>query len=173
MLLAQGHLDVDPGDPGTVGEGHIPPGYTVDQNFSAIPAGEGVLVRGFSLAFIDLMEILTEGRGGRFERGAGDAVPTYVPSGREPVLWVGSRRGVPYRSKPVDGPPAVELHHLVPATLDGIPRTPDGRLEPGDLWRLLSDELHGQWSAVTDEPLDLHRIDRPLDGLAFPDRHAV
>ncbi len=93
VLLAQGHLDVDPGDPGTVGEGHIPPGYTVDQNFSAIPAGEGVLVRGFSLAFIDLMEILTEGRGGRFERGAGDAVPTYVPSGREPVLWVGSRRG--------------------------------------------------------------------------------
>lgn len=119
------------------------------------------------------MEILTEGRGGRFERGAGDAVPTYVPSGREPVLWVGSRRGVPYRSKPVDGPPAVELHHLVPVTLDGIPRTSDGHLEPGDLRRLLSDELHGQWSAVADEPLDLHRIDRPLDGLAFPDRRAV
>lgn len=173
VLLAQGHLDVDPGDPGTVGEGHIPPGYTVDQDFSAIPAGEDVLVRGFGLAFIDLMEILTEGRGGRFERGAGDAVPTYVPSGREPVLWVGSRRGVPYRSKPVDGPPAVELHHLVPATLDGIPRTPDGHLEPGHLRRLLTAELHGQWSAVTDEPLDLRRIDRPLDGLAFPDRHAV
>ncbi|CUU66721.1 FAD/NAD(P)-binding protein [Corynebacterium variabile] len=153
--------------------GHIPPGYTVDQDFSAIPAGEDVLVRGFGLAFIDLMEILTEGRGGRFERGAGDAVPTYVPSGREPVLWVGSRRGVPYRSKPVDGPPAVELHHLVPATLDGIPRTPDGHLEPGHLRRLLTAELHGQWSAVTDEPLDLRRIDRPLDGLAFPDRHAV
>ncbi|WP_312899683.1 FAD/NAD(P)-binding protein [Corynebacterium variabile] len=173
VLLAQGHLDVDPGDPGTVGEGHILPGYTVDQDFSAIPAGEGVLVRGFGLAFIDLVEILTEGRGGRFERGAGAAVPTYVPSGREPVLWVGSRRGVPYRSKPVDGPPAVELHHLVPATLDGIPRTPDGHLEPGRLRRLLTAELHGQWSAVTDEPLDLRRIDRPLDGLAFPDRHAV
>ena len=98
--------------------------------------------------------------------------PTSPPGGNR-CCGSAHGAGVPYRSKPVDGPPAVELHHLVPATLDGIPRTPDGRLEPGDLWRLLSDELHGQWSAVTDEPLDLHRIDRPLDGLAFPDRHAV
>ncbi|WP_414120389.1 FAD/NAD(P)-binding protein [Corynebacterium nuruki] len=181
VLLAQGHLDVDPGDPGTVGEGHTPPGYTVDQDFSGLPAGEDVLVRGFGLAFIDLMELLTEGRGGRFERGAGDGtgeaagelVPTYVPSGREPVLWVGSRRGVPYRSKPVDGPPTVELQQLVPATLDRVPRTSDGKLAPGHLRRLLTAELHGQWAAVTDDPLDLHRIDRPLDGLAFPGRHAV
>lgn len=98
--------------------------------------------------------------------------PTSPPGGNR-CCGSAHGAGVPYRSKPVDGPPAVELHHLVPATLDGIPRTPDGRLEPGDLWRLLSDELHGQWSAVTDEPLDLRRIDRPLDGLAFPDRHAV
>ncbi|WP_291476041.1 FAD/NAD(P)-binding protein [Corynebacterium sp.] len=173
VLLAQGHLDVDPGDAGTVGEGHIPPGYTVDQDFSAIPAGEDVLVRGFGLAFIDLMEILTEGRGGRFDRRAGEPVPTYVPSGREPVLWVGSRRGVPYRSKPVDGPPAVELRHLVPETLDRVPRTADGQLVPGHLQRLLDAELRSQWAAVTDEPLDLHRIDRPLDGLAFPGRQAV
>ncbi|WP_010120442.1 FAD/NAD(P)-binding protein [Corynebacterium nuruki] len=190
VLLAQGHLDVDPGDsgdpgdpgdPGTVGEGHTPPGYTVDQDFSGLPAGQDVLVRGFGLAFIDLMEMLTEGRGGRFEHrtghSAGDAarelVPTYVPSGREPVLWVGSRRGVPYRSKPVDGPPTVELRHLVPATLDRVPRTSDGTLAPGHLRRLLSAELHSQWSAVTDDALDLHRIDRPLDGLAFPGRHAV
>lgn len=173
VLLAQGHLDVDPGDPGTAGVGHVPPGYTVDQDFSGIPAGADVLVRGFGLAFIDLMEILTEGRGGRFARTAGDAVPTYVPSGREPVLWVGSRRGVPYRSKPVDGPPTVELRHLVPETLDRVPRTPDGQLASGHLRRLLTAELHGQWSAVTDEPLDLGRIDRPLDGLAFPGRAAV
>ncbi|WP_312802982.1 FAD/NAD(P)-binding protein [Corynebacterium variabile] len=171
VLLAQGHLDVDPGDLGTVGEGHVPPGYTVDQDFSGIPAGADVLVRGFGLAFIDLMEILTEGRGGRFDRGA--PVPTYVPSGCEPVLWVGSRRGVPYRSKPADGPPTVELRHLVPENLDRVPRTPDGQLAPGHLRRLLTAELLGQWSAVTDEPLDLHHIDRPLDGLAFPDRQAV
>ncbi len=43
------------------------------------------------------MVLLTEGRGGRYE-GEGDDL-VYVPSGREPVLYVGSRRGVPYHSK--------------------------------------------------------------------------
>lgn len=44
------------------------------------------------------MVLLTEGRGGRYEDdGRGDL--TYVPSGREQVLYVGSRRGVPYHSK--------------------------------------------------------------------------
>ncbi|CAM5716246.1 hypothetical protein SCALM49S_03046 [Streptomyces californicus] len=39
------------------------------------------------------MVLLTEGRGGRHEDGV------YLPSGREPVLYVGSRRGVPYHAK--------------------------------------------------------------------------
>ena len=41
---------------------------------------------------------LTEGRGGRFVDD-GDGTLRYEPSGDEPVLHVGSRRGVPYRSK--------------------------------------------------------------------------
>ncbi len=74
----------------------------------------------------------------------------------------------------VDGPPAVELHHLVPAILDRIPRTPYGRPVTRDLWRLLYDSCTVSGSAVTDEPLDLHRIDRPLDGLGLPGpAHAV
>jgi hypothetical protein len=54
--------------------------------------GENVLVRGFGLAFIDLMLLLTEGRGGRFEEQPGGGL-RYQPSGAEPVLHVGSRRG--------------------------------------------------------------------------------
>ncbi|MEU5217959.1 FAD/NAD(P)-binding protein [Streptomyces sp. NPDC020807] len=76
---------------------HIPPGFTADTDLSALPAGEPVLVRGFGLAFVDLAVLLTEGRGGRYEERGGDLV--YVPSGREPVLYVGSRRGVPYHAK--------------------------------------------------------------------------
>ncbi|MFF8840034.1 FAD/NAD(P)-binding protein [Streptomyces sp. NPDC015130] len=76
---------------------HLPPDFTADTDLSALPAGEPVLVRGFGLAFVDLMVLLTEGRGGRYE-GEGDDL-VYVPSGREPVLHVGSRRGVPYHSK--------------------------------------------------------------------------
>ncbi|CAM5562535.1 FAD/NAD(P)-binding protein [Streptomyces narbonensis] len=76
---------------------HLPPDFTADTDLSALPAGEPVLVRGFGLAFVDLMVLLTEGRGGRYESEGDDLV--YVPSGREPVLHVGSRRGVPYHSK--------------------------------------------------------------------------
>ena len=50
------------------------------------------------MAFIDLMVLLTEGRGGRFvERG--DGALRYLPSGFEPHLVAGSRRGVPYHAK--------------------------------------------------------------------------
>ncbi|KOV70111.1 FAD/NAD(P)-binding protein [Streptomyces sp. MMG1121] len=101
VILALGHLDAELDDEQAAlasyarehGLTHLPPDFTADSDLSALKAGEPVLVRGFGLAFVDLMVLLTEGRGGRY---AGD---TYVPSGREPVLYVGSRRGVPYHSK--------------------------------------------------------------------------
>lgn len=108
LVLAQGFLDRDP-TPGerrlsAAAERHgltyVPPGYTADLDLSAVRPGEAVLVRGFGLAFIDLMVLLTQGRGGRFDEvpdGSGQLA--YRPSGREPVLHVGSRRGVPYHAK--------------------------------------------------------------------------
>ncbi|MES9808902.1 FAD/NAD(P)-binding protein [Streptomyces cinereoruber] len=105
VVLTVGHLDAEPDREQRAladfaarhGLVHLPPDFTADTDLSALPAGEPVLVRGFGLAFVDLMVLLTEGRGGRYE-GEGDDL-VYVPSGREPVLHVGSRRGVPYRSK--------------------------------------------------------------------------
>lgn len=101
VVLTIGHLDAEPdteqlklsGFAERKGLVHLPPDFTADSDLTALPAGEPVIVRGLGLAFIDLMVLLTEGRGGRYENGA------YVPSGREPVLHVGSRRGVPYHSK--------------------------------------------------------------------------
>ncbi|MEU2246153.1 FAD/NAD(P)-binding protein [Streptomyces sp. NPDC019224] len=101
VVLTLGHLDAGPDaeQRGLAafadrhGLVHLPPEFTADSDLSVLPAGEPVIVRGLGLAFIDLMVLLTEGRGGRYENGA------YVPSGREPVLHVGSRRGVPYRAK--------------------------------------------------------------------------
>jgi hypothetical protein len=76
----------------------IPPGYTADQDLSALRPGAHILVRGLGLAFVDLMVLLTEGRGGRYvEDGSGGL--RYLPSGEEPVLHVGSRRGVPFPPK--------------------------------------------------------------------------
>ncbi len=104
-VLAQGHLDAHttPAErdvqrrAARAGLVHLPTGYTADLDLSRLAPGEDVLVRGAGLAFVDLMVLLTSGRGGRFET-AGDRL-RYVPSGREPVLHVGSRRGVPYRAK--------------------------------------------------------------------------
>ncbi|GAB3565125.1 FAD/NAD(P)-binding protein [Arthrobacter alkaliphilus] len=77
---------------------HAAPSYTTDVDYSAIGPGQDVLVSGMGLAFVDLLVLLFEGRGGRFEEGP-DGRLDYVPSGAEPRLWAGSRRGVPYHSK--------------------------------------------------------------------------
>jgi hypothetical protein len=107
LLLTVGHLDAEPdaAAAGLVefaerhGLSYYPAGYTADIDYDAIPPGEHVLVRGLGLAFVDLMLLLTEGRGGRFAEQDGGGL-VYHPSGREPVLHAGSRRGVPYHAKP-------------------------------------------------------------------------
>lgn len=82
------------------------PAYTADDDHGDLVPGQDVLVRGLGLAAIDLVILLSEGRGGRFEPLESDqSLPEsrrrlrYLPSGREPRLLLGSRRGVPYRSK--------------------------------------------------------------------------
>lgn len=105
VVLAQGYLEQAPaapeqrllGDAETHGLTYLPPGHTADLDLGDLRPGEPVVVRGMGLAFVDLFVLLTEGRGGRFT-GDGDLL-TYHPSGREPVLHVGSSRGVPYHAK--------------------------------------------------------------------------
>lgn len=117
---------------------HLPPDYTADSDLTALEPGEPVLVRGFGLAFVDLMVLLTEGRGGRYE---GDA---YLPSGREPVLYVGSRRGVPYHSKigydwTGERPPLPRF--LGPAEVGELLARPAGFDFRRDVWPLVEKEL--------------------------------
>ncbi|GAA2870438.1 FAD/NAD(P)-binding protein [Streptosporangium fragile] len=113
VILTQGHGDVTPTREESAlavqaarsGLRYLPTGYTADLDLDGIPGGEPVIVRGMGLAFVDLMVLLTSGRGGRFTREY-DGELVYLPSGREPLLHVGSRRGVPYHAKtgyPVEG----------------------------------------------------------------------
>ena len=105
VVLAQGYLEQAPAEEeqrlldeaGRLGLTYVPPGHTADLDLEGLRAGDPVVVRGMGLAFVDLFVLLGEGRGGRFS-GDGDHL-TYHPSGREPVLHVGSRRGVPYHAK--------------------------------------------------------------------------
>ncbi|MEU5583142.1 FAD/NAD(P)-binding protein [Streptomyces huasconensis] len=149
VLLAQGHLDAEPNDTQRElasyaerhGLVHLPPDFTADADLTSLAPGEPVLVRGFGLAFVDLMVLLTEGRGGRYE---GRAQDTYVPSGREPVLYVGSRRGVPYHSKigyDWTGEPPALPRHLGPAQIDALLARPGGHDFRRDVWPLIEREL--------------------------------
>jgi uncharacterized NAD(P)/FAD-binding protein YdhS len=151
VVLALGHLDAEPDEEQlalsgfAAGQGlaYLPPEFTADSDLSVLEPGEPVIVRGFGLAFVDLMVLLTEGRGGRFEPDGPGAV-VYRPSGREPVLYVGSRRGVPYRSKigyswRGERPPLPRF--FGPAQVDellGRPAKPDFRR---DVWPLVEKEL--------------------------------
>ncbi|MFE5036281.1 FAD/NAD(P)-binding protein [Streptomyces sp. NPDC056683] len=146
VVLALGHLDaeLDPEQAALAayadahGLVHLPPDFTADSELSALRPGEPVLVRGFGLAFVDLMVLLTEGRGGHYD---GD---TYVPSGQEPVLYVGSRRGVPYHSKigydwTGERPPLPRF--LGPGEIDALLARPGGFDFRRDVWPLVAKEL--------------------------------
>ena len=126
------------------GLAYLPPDYTADSDLSAVPAGEDVVVRGMGLAFVDLAVLLGEGRGGRFERV--DGTLHYVPSGREPRLHVGSRRGTPYHSKTgyrLLGAPPEPPRFFVAAELTARPGDIDFRR---DAWPLMAKEIaHGHY----------------------------
>lgn len=74
-----------------------PPANPLDADPAAVPAGTPLLVRGLGMNFFDHMSLFSVGRGGRFVRD-GDRL-RYRPSGDEPVLYAGSRRGVPYQAR--------------------------------------------------------------------------
>jgi hypothetical protein len=129
---------------------YFPPAAPADVDWSRIPAGEPVLVRGMGLNFFDTMVQLTEGRGGKFVTGGGRL--EYEPSGQEPLIIAASRRGTPYRAKAaLDGyyPPSVTLRYLTEAALERFRRA---GIRPGfdhDLWPLLHrDTLWAYYSTL-------------------------
>ncbi|WP_210586742.1 FAD/NAD(P)-binding protein [Streptomyces sp. GESEQ-35] len=106
VVLAQGHLptatDTAQRRHAAYAEAHglrhVPPANPADVDLSAIAPAEPVLLRGLGLNFFDHMALLTTGRGGRFAR-AEDGRLRYLPSGSEPRLYAGSRRGIPYQAR--------------------------------------------------------------------------
>ncbi|MFD8594084.1 FAD/NAD(P)-binding protein [Kitasatospora sp. NPDC059646] len=147
VVLALGHLDSAPA-PDTAaarafaarhGRSYLPPAFTADADLDGLAPGETVIVRGLGLAFVDLVALLTEGRGGRFAPDPCGGL-RYHPSGREPVLYAGSRRGVPYHAKTgyrLQGPPPPLPRYFGPDT-----ELPDGPLEfRRDLWPAMAKEI--------------------------------
>lgn len=56
---------------------------------------------GLGLCALDVIAELTLGRGGYFTTDAVTGYKQYIPSGKEPVIFLNSRSGLPYRARPV------------------------------------------------------------------------
>ncbi|WP_245907413.1 FAD/NAD(P)-binding protein [Leucobacter massiliensis] len=117
---------------GRPGLSWVRPGSPAEQDLSPVRAGEPAIVRGLGMGFFDTMALLTIGRGGRFvEDPAAPAGLRYEASGREPILHVTSRRGVPFRAKTLYG---------------SLPPSPEQRFARGV-----------DWAAVA-RPIDFNRV---------------
>ncbi|MBW0119419.1 FAD/NAD(P)-binding protein [Pseudonocardia abyssalis] len=150
VVLASGHLDATPtADEVAIatraaehGLRYLPPEQTTDSDLSVLAPGETVIVRGMGLAFVDLVVLLFEGRGGRFTDDGG-----YVASGEEPRVVVGSPRGSTYHSK---------THYALRAGRPPLPRffgpaAVDPLIAAGDVdlrvqaWPLMAKEIAWGW----------------------------
>ncbi|MFG2646725.1 FAD/NAD(P)-binding protein [Streptomyces sp. NPDC048436] len=165
VVLAQGHL------PALSGQGqqhlaahaarhglrHIPPANPADVDLSAIAPGERVLLRGLGLNFFDHMALLTQGRGGRFTRDTAGGL-RYQPSGHEPKLYAGSRRGVPYQARGDNAKGPYGRHEPAVLTADVISRFRK-RADSGDapdfldeIWPLVAKEVETVYYAALLQP---------------------
>ncbi len=190
VVLAVGHLDarLNPEQrellsaAEELGLLYVPPAAPADVDWSRVPAGKPVLVRGMGLNFFDVMGQLTEGRGGRFVAGEDNGELTYLPSGREPFIIAASRRGTPYRAKAtLTGyyPGTVRLRYC---TEDAIAKFAGSGIRPSfdyDLWPLLHrDALWAYYStlarsqpeAILTEPAEFLRA---LDESLRPHAHST
>ncbi|MEV7191364.1 FAD/NAD(P)-binding protein [Streptomyces sp. NPDC093510] len=161
VVLAQGHVPTD-GEPEQRrladharrhGLRHFPPANPADLDLSAIAPGERVLLRGLGLNFFDHMALLTDGRGGRYVRTPGGAL-RYEPSGHEPRLYAGSRRGVPYQARGDNAKGPYGRHEPAVLTADVVARFRK-RADSGDapdfldeIWPLIAKEVETVYYAA-------------------------
>lgn len=148
VVLAQGHLPtaLSPAGAPRSGARHIVPGNPADVDLDAIAPGESVGLRGLGLAFFDYLTLLTQGRGGVFEERA-DGRIEYRASGREPRLFAGSRRGVPYHARGDNQKGMGERHQPVLLTTRTIRTLRERAASRGDVcfrkdvWPLIAREV--------------------------------
>jgi len=92
--------------------------YPVGAYVDTIPAGASVAVSGMGLVAVDIVTALTIGRGGQFvEHGAG---LRYRPSGREPVVQLYCRSGLPFTAKSVTGKDRSDVYKPVICTAEAL-----------------------------------------------------
>ncbi|MEU6368588.1 FAD/NAD(P)-binding protein [Streptomyces sp. NPDC046931] len=149
---------------------YLPAANPADLDLDGIASGEPVGLRGLGLAFFDVLSLLTEGRGGKFVQTP-DGLQ-YLPSGQEPALYAGSRRGVPYQARGENQKGPTGRHEPLFLTLDAVRRiraTPEATFRQ-DVWPLLDAEVRTVYHrALVAQRTDRSTADRFLaEYLASP-----
>ncbi|MFD9319845.1 FAD/NAD(P)-binding protein [Streptomyces sp. NPDC060053] len=172
VVLAQGHLPVvadtaqrrHTAHARRHGLRHVPPANPADVDLAALAPGEPVLLRGLGLNFFDHLALLTTGRGGRFVpartgTGTGRAALRYLPSGDEPRLYAGSRRGIPYQARGDNAKGPYGRHRplvLTPEVIAGFRKRADSGEAPdflAEIWPLVAKEAETvYYAALLREP---------------------
>ncbi|MDT9701049.1 FAD/NAD(P)-binding protein [Streptomyces sp. P17] len=152
VILCQGHLPARADPAGRefaarvrrAGLVHIAPANPADVDLGVLSPGSEVLLRGLGLNFFDHMAELTVGRGGSFSRAGGRLV--YQPSGQEPHLYAGSRRGIPYQARGDNEKGPHGRHEPLLLTADRVAELRRTHAHSGldfraDVWPLISREV--------------------------------
>jgi FAD-NAD(P)-binding len=158
VVLTQGHYEVLPAAAEQeraqaareLGLTYIAPVCAAEADLSGISAGAAVILHGLGLSFYDYVTLLTIGRGGEFSRSGSRL--RYAASGREPVIYAGSGRGVPYpvradSATPGPGPfrPRFFTHEAIAQLRRGGPGVGDFAQE---VWPLVAKEVGWAFYAV-------------------------
>ena len=126
--------------------------YPVTSYVDRIPAGTKVAVSGMGLVAVDVVTALTVGRGGEYVADGGGL--RYRPSGREPIVRLYNRSGLPFTAKPVDGSERVTVYKpliCTAAAVDGLTGRSSGHRRQVDtrkgLLPLLFAEMYARYYA--------------------------
>jgi FAD-NAD(P)-binding len=148
VIVTSGHTANQGADDG----GRVLDPYPVGSYVDTIPAGASVAVTGMGLVAVDVVTALTVGRGGEFVENGGGL--RYRPSGREPLLQLFCRSGLPFTAKSVTGKDRTDLYKPVICTdeaLNALSGRSNGRRRPVDVRRdllpLLFAEMYARYYA--------------------------
>lgn len=134
--------------------------YPLPGSLDRIEPGESILLEGLGLGAMDTLAALTAGRGGQYTRRA-DASHVYHPSGQEPVIYVQSRDGLPFRTRPngLTDCPRHQAVLLTPARIDALRAdAKDGQLDfEQDILPLMLVEMRAAAVAVLHAQSDAER----------------
>ena len=121
---------------------YIAPTHPAESHLNEIPARQKVVLRGLGLSFFDYLAKLTIGRGGRFARD-NNSVLYYLPSGNEPHIIAGSRRGLPLHARGINQKVSAGYKPLffTNKNLDKLAAENGGQLSYDAFFKLLKKEL--------------------------------